>query len=278
MNTIEKYGDSITFQKIIDRSIDEFIDNKIKNIRDYAFATCKLLKIVSLPSVTSIGAVAFSSCSELETLELPENVTVSASSFASCEKLTSFPNIANSNIPASCFSKTGILSLNSDKITGISQKAFYECTDLTEAILPNLVYNDTSAFENCTSLATVSFPSLKTISDREYFGCTSLQHLRFDSVVSIARYSFSSSGLVSIILPSITSFSTGCFSGCNSLSKIVIMKSDKIPSLNSNSLQNTPSSLIIYVPDALVEDYKAATNWSVHADKIKPLSELPAEE
>ena len=28
-----------------------------------------------------------------------------------------------------------------------------------------------------------------------------------------------------------------------------------------------------YVPDALVEDYKSATNWSTVADKILPLSE-----
>ena len=32
----------------------------------------------------------------------------------------------------------------------------------------------------------------------------------------------------------------------------------------------------IYVPDAAVEDYKAATNWSTYAAQIKGLSELPA--
>lgn len=29
----------------------------------------------------------------------------------------------------------------------------------------------------------------------------------------------------------------------------------------------------IYVPDALVESYKTATNWSTYADQILPLSE-----
>ena len=29
----------------------------------------------------------------------------------------------------------------------------------------------------------------------------------------------------------------------------------------------------IYVPDDLVENYKTATNWSVYASQIKPLSE-----
>lgn len=29
----------------------------------------------------------------------------------------------------------------------------------------------------------------------------------------------------------------------------------------------------IYVPDALVDSYKAATNWSTYASQIRPLSE-----
>ena len=29
----------------------------------------------------------------------------------------------------------------------------------------------------------------------------------------------------------------------------------------------------IYVPDELIEQYKTATNWSVYANQIKPLSE-----
>ena len=29
----------------------------------------------------------------------------------------------------------------------------------------------------------------------------------------------------------------------------------------------------IYVPDKLIEQYKTATNWSVFANQIKPLSE-----
>ena len=42
------------------------------------------------------------------------------------------------------------------------------------------------------------------------------------------------------------------------------------------ALYNTPIAKgtgYIYVPDALVNDYKKATNWSVFANQIKPLSE-----
>ena len=37
----------------------------------------------------------------------------------------------------------------------------------------------------------------------------------------------------------------------------------------------TGTTCNIYVPDALVATYKAATNWSTLAARIKPISELP---
>ena len=37
----------------------------------------------------------------------------------------------------------------------------------------------------------------------------------------------------------------------------------------------TGTTCNIYVPDALVAAYQAATNWSTLAARIKPISELP---
>ena len=44
------------------------------------------------------------------------------------------------------------------------------------------------------------------------------------------------------------------------------------PSIESNTLGNTIQN--IFVPSSSVETYKAATNWSVYANKIKPMSEV----
>jgi hypothetical protein len=44
---------------------------------------------------------------------------------------------------------------------------------------------------------------------------------------------------------------------------------------NSNAFKNTAIANkvgYIYVPDELIEQYKTATNWSVYASQIKPLS------
>lgn len=45
----------------------------------------------------------------------------------------------------------------------------------------------------------------------------------------------------------------------------------------SGSGKNVSGGMKIYVPDASVEAYKKATNWSQYADRIYPMSELPEE-
>ena len=47
---------------------------------------------------------------------------------------------------------------------------------------------------------------------------------------------------------------------------------------NTNAFTNTPiksGAGYIYVPAALVDSYKAATNWSVYADQIRAIEDYP---
>lgn len=54
---------------------------------------------------------------------------------------------------------------------------------------------------------------------------------------------------------------------------VIVCKATTPP--NAGGLVNTTNILAIYVPDASVDAYKAATNWSTYASKIKPISERP---
>ena len=78
-------------------------------------------------------------------------------------------------------------------------------------------------------------------------------------------------------------------SNCHSLTKLIIRNMGSIPTLNSNAFMNcyhftgtidatyNPQGLKdarIYVPDDKVSALKTATNWSVYADIIVPLSTL----
>ena len=42
---------------------------------------------------------------------------------------------------------------------------------------------------------------------------------------------------------------------------------------HTDLLDDTITNAYFYVPDDLVDDYKAATNWNAYANQIKPLSE-----
>jgi hypothetical protein len=62
----------------------------------------------------------------------------------------------------------------------------------------------------------------------------------------------------------------------------LIIKATNPPTLGGGSFYGSTQGAVppnfdgIYVPDASVAAYKAASNWSVFASYIKPMSELPA--
>ena len=86
---------------------------------------------------------------------------------------------------------------------------------------------------------------------------------------------FSQSTLETFICNNVLKFNSMAFYR-SKLSTLVI-KGATVPQLTSTSVfDNTPiadGTGSIYVPDALVEQYKVATNWAIYADQIKPLSE-----
>ena len=146
--------------------------------------------------------------------------------------------------------------VNFSGISLLADSTFNGCSSLTEITLPAGVTSiGNYAFNGCTSLAGITLPaSLTSIGDYAFRNCTSL---------------------AGITLPaSLTSIGGGAFNGCSSLQYI------RIEATTPPTLSNTdaiPSKIrAIYVPDASVEAYQAATNWSSFASKIKGISEMPA--
>lgn len=137
-------------------------------------------------------------------------------------------------------------------LTTIGAGAFASCANLTTIVLPSGVTSiGSNAFRDCTNLTSISIPS----------GVTG----------AIGNYTFQNdTNLPLIDLPSgVTSIGTSAFNGCNALATMILRRSDGVCALsNVNALQNTPirgyNSLrgTVYVPSALIESYKAASNWS----------------
>ena len=111
------------------------------------------------------------------------------------------------------------------------------------------------AFSSCSALTSIDLPAATSIGSYAFFGC---------------------SKLTSIDLPAVTSVFDSAFFGCSALTSVILRNTSQVASLAKANAFSGADNAIIYVPDALVDDYKAATNWSTYADRIKGLSELPA--
>lgn len=104
---------------------------------------------------------------------------------------------------------------------------------------------------------------------------TSYTNSRVLKIGSSAFYDCSK--LTTVNLPTVTSISDGAFYQCSALTSVALRNTEKVCTLsNTSAFTYTPIASgtgYIYVPDALVDQYKAATNWSAYAAQIKPLSE-----
>ena len=99
-------------------------------------------------------------------------------------------------------------------------------------------------------------------------------------VTSIGNYTFQScKSLTTADFPLVTSIGSYAFQSCTSLTTLILHKSDAICTLSSTNVFNSTAiksgTGYIYVPSALVESYKSATNWSTYADQIRAIEDYP---
>ena len=223
----------------------------------------------------------FNGCYNLTTIPLlnTSSCTDMHNMFYKCSKLTTTPQIDTSSCTNmsymfdGCTKLVSVLQLDTSSATNMSYM-FSECTNLTT--IPPL---DTSSATNlgvmfgyCYKLTTI--PKLNT------------------NVCENLNSTFKECYVLEKI--DITKFTNGTNRNnsfaynCYSLKILIIRTMDTIPALNSNAFDGclhfygttdatyNPNGLKdgrIYVPDDKVASLKTATNWSVFADIIKPLSE-----
>ena len=171
-------------------------------------------------------------------------------------------------------------------LTTLRLGAFAQCKDLTKISLPWCEkIAGRYAFYECENVTTIELPNLKTITDGNYtfYNMKNVQEFILPNLTSAAAfgavfYNCYSAKKIDLRNLGGVAFDSNCFRYCNDL-EILILGGDKINTLaNTNVLgsagSTAPNGLSIYVPDDLVDNYKAATNWTTYASKIKPRSEL----
>lgn len=185
---------------------------------------------------------------------------------------------------------------DTSNVTNMSSM-FENCAKLTTVSLDTSNVTDMfSMFRGCYALATISLDTSNvTKMNYMFYDCHALTTISLNTikVTSMSNMFYNCYRLTTIDITHMNitkSFNVPSFaSGCYSLTKLIIGNMNEIPALNSNSFNNcyhftgtvdatyNPQGLKdgrIYVPDDKVDALKTATNWSVYADIIVPLSTL----
>jgi hypothetical protein len=160
----------------------------------------------------------------------------------------------------------GLTSINLPNVTYIGRSAF-DCSDtvstLKSAICPSLTSLGVDAFLNCSALEEVIAPKLRTISMGAFGACSKLEKIDMDGTNGDIWYAFYSSGL----------------------NTLIIRTTEGVCKLEDEDAFGDPTygeacsigagKGYIYVPKALVEEYKVATNWSNYASQIRAIEDYP---
>ena len=174
-------------------------------------------------------------------------------------------------------------------VTSIGDYAFYNCSKLTSANFPNATNVGLYAFFNCYKLTSVNIPNAFNFGDYAFYNCSKLTSANIPNARTISTSMFRGcSKLTGVDLHNATSISMESFSGCYLL-KSVILRSETMCKLSSSNAFNYCYHILgtvnatnnpngdkdgyIYVPRALVDSYKSATNWSTYASQIRALED-----
>ena len=165
-----------------------------------------------------------------------------------------------------------------NKATKIGDYALRSCTKLTRVDAPNATSIGQYAFAGCSLLASVNFSKVESVGTYAFNQCNDLRSIAFPSATTVYTNTFRDTQYVETIdLPKVTNIPATTFYGCRGL-KALILRSPTMVTLANTSAFTTCYRILgtknagfnpngekigfIYVPKALLEDYKVATNWS----------------
>ena len=147
--------------------------------------------------------------------------------------------------------------------------------------MPSVTSIGSSAMSSCVSLTSVDMPAVTSVGNYAMQSCMSLTSVDMPSATSVSNYAMQNCiSLKSVNMPSATSIGNNAMLNCILLKSLRLGANQVATLANTNAFTNTPianGSGYIYVPDELIDSYKTATNWSVYADQIRPMSEYVEE-
>lgn len=236
-------------------------DNGVYNVTNYASANVEIEK-----GITPSG-----------TLEITENGTFDVTEYASANVNVASSGGGGDELVGSIVDRTVTEIINSDA-TSVGEYSLRSCTKLITVDFPNATSVGQYAFAGCSVLENVTLPSVESVGQYAFNQCNKLRSIILPSATTLTSNAFRDTQYIEIIdLPKLTDIPATTFYGCRGL-KALLLRSTTLVTLANTSAFTTCYRILgtknagfnpngekigfIYVPRALIEDYKVATNWS----------------
>lgn len=216
---------------------------------------------------------------ELETAA-PDSVFLELASGGS---YTTFYNDKITTAKPYLFAQTTYRGIDLPNLKTAEAQCFYMLSNCQSMNLPNLdTLNGNSHFMYATQLASISLPKVKKMTSQIFYNCSNLKNIYLPALedVSAATFCFQGVEASRIDLPATMTSKIPIYF-CNNAKSLetFILRSNTLCALaGTNAFNGTliaSGTGFIYVPAALIEQYKAATNWITYAAQFRAIEDYP---
>ena len=249
----------------------------ITHIGEGAFDGCTRLTYANMPNVKTVGAAAFEQCLSLSSIIMPKLTEAAGDSFTSTPWFYNLRedfsivgdgvliaykgNSAKITLPvgikcvAGFYENNTITYINSENLSEgavIADNAFSMCSNLNEAILPNITRIGNGAFSYCDSLYNVDTPSVTEVSSTAFLSCCEINDLSFPAVSSIGDFAFAEcTNLKELFLGNACELGMGFINQCISLTEVTFSEDNLLFLFEDGALYSYNKSVLIAYPTAI---------------------------
>lgn len=262
----EKKSVSVNVPGIVPAGTKEVVENGTYDVTEFASVDVNVPATGITPEGTKVMTIAKNG-----------TVTEDVSTYKNVSVTVAVPVSGGDVDKTASFLDGTITAYSNSELTEIREKAFYGCIKMTSVDLPNVTVLGADAFHTCKWLETINIPKLTAIPYQCFYYCFSLPDvLVFSACKNIAGYAISYAETKKLDILGGGQIDSFAFYRASYFTTLILRNTETVTTLQAapSSIWSDYTAVTVYVPDALLESYKTATNWAKMAGQIKALSEL----